>query len=425
MEEKFNHINRVKGELFLPGDKSISHRAVIFSAMAKGKTLIKNLSESEDVKSTISCLQNLGAEFTFDRNRVEVDGTGYLGFSKPTQPLYAGNSGTTTRLLTGLLSAQKFDSVITGDDSLSSRPMNRITTPLRMMGAYITDNDGKLPLQISNVKHLNSIAYQLPVASAQLKSCLLIAGLHCDEETCLIEDIPTRNHTELLLGLSSTKKAGATYIYSSKRNYPVSGEYIIPSDISTAAFFIVLTLLSKDSELILKNVSLNETRTGILKVLRAMGGNIEIISENTSNNEKYGDLRISSSKLVNVPLEASIIPNIIDEIPILAVAGLFAEGVFKIRNALELRMKESDRIKSVCSNFRQLGLQVEEFNDGFIIGGSAKNKKVIFESFGDHRIAMAFSIFSLLLEEGGKINNFECVKISNPNFISQLKSICR
>lgn len=425
MEEKFDHINSIKGELILPGDKSISHRAVIFSAMAKGKSIIKNLSNSEDIKSTISCLQSLSTDFVFKHDEIEVLGNGIFGFSKPSSQLYAGNSGTTARLLTGLLSAQKFNSVITGDDSLSSRPMNRIIAPLRMMGADIRDNNYKLPIEVNPVTLLNHIVYRLPVPSAQVKSCLLIAGLHCEEETCIIEEISTRNHTELLLGLSSSKKEGANFIYASKKNYPTAGEYNIPSDISTAAFFIVLTLLSQNSELIIKNVSLNETRTGIINILRTMGGSIEIISENTSNNEKYGDLLVRSSKLVNVRVEANVIPNIIDEIPILAVAGLFAEGFFEIRNASELRVKESDRINALCYNFNKLGVHVEEFDDGFSIAGSIEKENVVFESFGDHRIAMAFSILSLFLEEGGKINNFECVKISNPNFISQLKSICR
>jgi 3-phosphoshikimate 1-carboxyvinyltransferase len=301
--------------------------------------------------------------------------------------------------------------------------MKRIIDPLKEMGAKINSNNGLLPLKIFPVESLSPITYNLPIASAQIKSCVLLAGLYLDEETIIIENKRSRNHTEQMLGLKVVEEDGLRKIYSSNTYFPQPSEYNVPSDISTAAFFMVLTLLSKNSELILPNVSLNDTRVGVISVLKKMKGNIEFDNVKVTNGEKRGDIIVKSSNLVNVSIPAEIIPNIIDEIPILAIAGLFAEGNFNIRNASELRHKESDRIKSVCENLKLLGVDLIEFEDGFEISGMPKNEKVNFESFDDHRIAMSFGILSLLLGQGGAINNFECVNISNPNFLNQLKQI--
>ena len=265
----------------------------------------------------------------------------------------------------------------------------------------------------------------LPVASAQVKSAVLIAALHCDGITSVTDMYQTRDHTERMLNLKTKFSGKEKVIYSSKENYPLPKSYFIPSDISTASFFIVLTLLLKNSELKLKNICLNETRIGILKVLKEMGGNIEIQNEKESTGELFGDITVKSSKLKNIEIKDEIIPNIIDEIPILSVAGLFAEGTFQIQNAKELRKKESDRIKSLCYNYRLLGIKADESPDGFTIAGEIKNYSPTFESYDDHRIAMAFSVLSMLLKDGAKMNKFECVSISNPNFISQLKRIVR
>ncbi len=426
MIQSFNKINNVFGELNLPGDKSISHRAVIFSSLANGKSTIKNLSDGEDVKSTMNCFASLGCDISFKNDLVIINGKGYKGFSKSKKELNANNSGTTARLLSGILIAQDFESTIIGDESLSKRPMKRIIHPLKLMGGKILPSEkDTLPLKIFPSENLNSITYELPVPSAQVKSAILLAGLHLEDETCVIENEHSRNHTEVMLNLRIENKDNKSYIYSSKKNYPELNNYFVPSDISTASFFIVLTLLSKNSSLIIKNVSLNPTRIGIIDVLKQMGANIEFNNLQSSSNELFGDIIVKSSKLHNIKIEKKIIPNIIDEIPILSVAGLFAEGDFIINNAKELRVKESDRIKSLVNNYKLLDLDVEEFEDGFSLSGRIKNYNPTFESFNDHRIAMAFSILSLLLDNGGKINNFECVKISNPNFLTQLKLIIR
>jgi len=426
MIQEFNKIEKVTGELKLPGDKSISHRAVMFSSMAKGTSKIYNLSNGEDVKSTQSCFKKLGSEIFNKGDYLEVTGKGFKGFKKPDEELDAGNSGTTTRLISGILIAQDFESTIIGDSSLSKRPMKRIISPLSEMGGKIQSTENyTLPLHISSAEKIIPINYELPVASAQVKSAILLAGLHCEDETTVIEKLPSRDHTERMLGLRTEQKGIEKISYVSKANYPVAKEYIVPSDISTAAFFIVLTLLTKNSVLRIKDVSLNKTRTGILTVLKNMGGKIEIENQREIAGEDLGDIIAYSSKLQNVDIPEEIIPNIIDEIPILTVAGVFASGSFKINKVAELRGKETDRIKAICYNLNLLGLSVNELENGFDVSGNMKNEKVIFESFEDHRIAMAFAIMSLLLNQGGKVNNFDCVNISNPNFLSQLKLIVR
>lgn len=424
MIQEFEKVKRITGQLILPGDKSISHRALMFASLARGRSFIHNLSNSEDLISTKNCFSQLGATIIETGEKVEIVGRGYKNFIKSEKELYSGNSGTTARLLMGILAGQDFSAMITGDESLSSRPMRRVTEPLNLMGVKTkAAAEQFLPIKIFPPQELIPINYEMPVSSAQVKSAILLAGLHCSSPTEVIENIPTRNHTELMLGLEIIMKDQNIISVVSKDNYPEANEYFVPSDISTASFFIVLTLLTKQSELLLKNISLNETRTGILQILQEMGGRIEILNESVFNGEKRGDILIKSSELRNVKIHKTIIPNIIDEIPILAVAGLFADSAFEIRDASELRKKESDRINSICYNFRLLGLNVSEYEDGFKLDGDVKNKKIIFESFGDHRIAMAFSILSLLLNDGASVNNFECVKISNPNFIDQLKSI--
>jgi len=421
--QEFNHIEKIFGELYLPGDKSISHRSVFFSSMAEGESVIYNLLDSEDIHSTINAFRQLGAGIKIEKELVRIKGKGFKGFYKPQNQINAGNSGTTARLISGVLAAQDFPTVIAGDSSLSKRPMKRIIDPLREMGGIIESDTLTLPLKISPSDHLKAIEYTLPVASAQVKSALLLCGLHLLQDTVVIENILSRNHTEVMLGLPVVFGNDQKKIFSSKKHYPVAKEYFIPSDISSAAFFIVLGLLVKNSELIIRNVSLNESRTGIITVLKKMGGNIETDNIHAKGGELIGDIIVKSSKLKNIEREKSVIPNIIDEIPILAVAGLFAEGRFTIRNASELRTKESDRINAVCSNLRLTGIEAEEFKDGFSFDGETSNKKFTFDSYDDHRIAMAFSVLSLLLNNGGKINNFGCVKISNPQFLSQLKDI--
>lgn len=424
--QSFNHIDRVKGELKLPGDKSISHRAVMFASMAEGESIISNCSNSEDVRSTLNCFSSIGIDFYKEKEILRINGKGFKGFTKPSKHLYAGNSGTTARLMSGILAAQDFSSVITGDESLSRRPMGRVIDPLIEMGARISSSpEGTLPLVIDPSVNLHSINYRMKVASAQVKSSIILAALHNVEETVLIESEFSRNHTETMLGLPVEYKDGQNKINVSKKYYPESFQMTVPSDISTASFFIVLALLLEGSEMLIKNVSLNPTRTGLLKILRDMGGKISIENEISENGEISGDLFIRSGKLSNIEIPTDIIPNIIDEIPVLSVAGLLAEGKFRIKNAKELRVKESDRIKSLCHNFNLLGLDVKESDDGFELAGGIRNAEgILFESFGDHRIAMAFSVLSLILKTGGSVNGFESVAVSNPDFLNQLRSIC-
>lgn len=424
MVQQFQKINSVNGTLYLSGDKSISHRALLISSLASGNSEMKNLSNSDDVKSTMSCLASLGINFEHSAEKITVFGNGYKGYKLPIEPINAGNSGTTTRLLAGILVAQNFESVITGDQSLSLRPMNRVVEPLSEMGAKIrTSDEDRVPLIISPSENLNSINYQVPVASAQVKSAMLFAGLHLDSETTVSESFPTRNHTENLLKLNVVEKEGKIISSVSRENYPEPNEYIIPGDISSAMFFIVLTLILKNSELIIKDVSLNPTRIECLNILKRMGGNIEIEERGWSNNEVNGDLLVRSSDLQNVKIEKRIIPLIIDEIPALTIAGIFANGNFELKGAAELRVKESDRIKSIFTNLLILGLDVEEYDDGFNVSGKIKNSSGTFNSFGDHRIAMAFAILSSHLEGGGKVEGFECASVSNPDFLKQLNSI--
>jgi 3-phosphoshikimate 1-carboxyvinyltransferase len=302
--------------------------------------------------------------------------------------------------------------------------MKRLIEPLMEMGAqFSTTENYTLPFTINPVKKLISITYEMPVASAQVKSAILIAGLHLEDETVVIEKDKTRNHTELMLGLPVKTENEKIILSSSSKYYPKANEYFIPGDISTSAFHIVLTLLTPNSVLKINNVSLNPTRTGFIEVLKQMGANITYENIRYSSNEPFGNVIVKSSTLNNVKIDSELIPNIVDEIPILTIAGIFAEGDFEIRNAKELRVKESDRIKSLCYNLNLLGLEVEEFEDGFVISGSVKKSDLTFESFGDHRIAMAFSVLSMLLDNGGEVNDFECVNISNPKFDEQIKSI--
>jgi 3-phosphoshikimate 1-carboxyvinyltransferase len=423
MIQSFNKIEKIKGVLKFQGDKSISHRVLLISSLAAGKSIIRNLSDSDDVKSTIHCLKELGIKIELNNNEAIVFGRGFRGYQKSMNPLNAGNSGTTARLLSGILAAQKFESLIEGDQSLSSRPMKRIIKPLSQMGAIIGSIDGKLPIKISPNENLHSINFNLIVPSAQVKSAILFAGLHLDEDTSVVETIQTRNHTENLLDLKVVKEDEKIISAVSKNNYPEAKEYFIPGDISSAMFFIVLTWLTKNSELLIKDISLNPTRIECLSLLKRMGGNIQIEEKGISNNEAYGDLLVKSSDLSNVKIDKKFIPLIIDEIPVLTIAGIFAEGLFELQGAAELRVKESDRIKAICTNLLKLGLEIEEFDDGFGVSGSIKKQSEPFNSFGDHRIAMAFSILSCLLNEGGEVDGFECVSVSNPDFLQQLRSI--
>ena len=424
MIQKIEKIKSVKGTLSLPGDKSLSHRSVMFSALAEGESKIYNCLDSADVNSTIDIFRKMGVEIDKTDERIIVNGAGFGGLKTPAENLDAGNSGTTSRLMSGILAMQNFESTMVGDESLSKRPMKRVIDPLTEMGAkFETNKDQTLPMKILPSENIKPITYKLPVSSAQVKSAVLLAGMHLDGVTTVIEGKRTRNHTENLLGLEVNEIEGGREIKVSRKKYPKSSVYNVPSDISTAAFFIVLSLLLENSELELKNVLLNDTRDGIVKIVKRMGADITIKNQKTENGEVTGDLIIKHSKLKNVTIEPELVPNLIDEIPILSILGYFAEGDFVVRNAKELRVKECDRINAVCRNFKKLGVEVKEYEDGFEISGEIKGDNFRFESFDDHRIAMAFGVLSFVIDKQTEIKDFECVRISNPKFLEQVKTI--
>ena len=410
------------GEVITPGDKSISHRAVILSSLAVGTSTINGFLKSEDTLSTLNAFINMGVEIHMTPEILEINGVGIHGLKKPFKTVDAGNSGTTARLLMGLLSGQEFISGLTGDKYLRKRPMRRVVDPLKLMGADITgeNNADNLPL-IINGRKLKSIKYRLPVASAQVKSAIILAGLFADGETEIIEPQKTRDHTERMLNhLGSHLRTDDKSIFVSPVEKLNPSNLNIPSDISSAAFFIVAALINKGSEIILKNVGLNTARTGILEILKRMGGSIEIQDKRIECGEDVGDLVVKSSDLKGIEINGEDIPRAIDELPIIAAAACFAEGRTIITDAKELRVKETDRIKAVVSEFSKLGADITELEDGMIINGSQQLKGNICDSWGDHRIAMSLAIAATLSSGETTINNSECVNISYPEFFDTL-----
>ncbi|CUS99550.1 3-phosphoshikimate 1-carboxyvinyltransferase [Candidatus Kryptonium thompsonii] len=423
---KIKKASKVTGIIHSPGDKSISHRVALISALSNGENIIENFLISDDTLRTLACLEELGVDIELSE-KLKIKGRGFKNFQKPNSTLYAGNSGTTIRLLSGILAGQNFNSEITGDDSLRRRPMMRIIKPLRMMGAKIeATGNGTAPLKIYAVENLNSIEYELEFPSAQVKSCIIFAGLHAEGKTKIIEKIQTRDHTERLLGLKVSSENGKKIIEVEPGIKIENKYYLIPGDISSSAFFIVAASIIPNSYVVVKNVSLNPTRTGFIDVLRKMGAVIELENVREVANEQLGDVIVKSGKeinLKNLTLSGDLIPSIIDEIPVLAIAGTVAEGVFEVRDAGDLRNKESDRIKAIVSNLRNMGVDVEEYDDGFSFEGRKKLKGTLIQTFNDHRIAMAFSIAGLIAEGETVIDDPECVKISFPNFYEILKNI--
>ena len=421
----FNKQTPIKGEINIPGDKSISHRSIMFGSLAKGSTKISNFLHAEDCLSTISCFRKMGIEVAIDKNEVIVHGKGLHGLSAPKDLLYTGNSGTTTRLISGILAAQKFDCRLTGDESIERRPMKRILTPLREMGANITSirNNDCAPLEIKG-SALHGIHYHSPIASAQVKSAILLAGLYADGETSVTEPALSRNHTELMLknfgcdidslGKTATLKPG---------NELYACDIIVPSDISSAAFFIVAGLVTPNSELLIHNVGINPTRSGIIKVVQDMNGNIELLNQRFSGGEPVADILVKSSNLIATTIEGDIIPTLIDEIPVLCILASLAKGTTIIKDAAELKVKESDRITAMCENLNNLGIKATPTEDGMIIEGSDHICGGKIKSYGDHRIAMSFAIASLISDSGIAIDDFECINISYPKFFETLKSV--
>ena len=427
MDTTIKPITKIEGQTKVPGDKSISHRALFLSALTEGTVKIEGLLGAKDTLATLNCLKELGVECTEDNNIVEVKGKGLRGFKEPANVLDAANSGTTARLLTGLLSGQPFHSTISGDNSLRHRPMKRITEPLKTMGAFISgrQNGEHLPLSIRGYDLL-PISYTLPVASAQVKSALLLAALFTRGTTEIVDFYNTRDHTEralLHLGAQLEKK-GEHHVYL-KAPVKLKGEnFKIPGDISAAAFLIVAAALAPRGELYIEEVGINPTRTGILDVLKDMGADIRIHNIREYNCEPVGDLLVKGGRpLRGVKIGKETIPRLIDEIPALAVAGLYAEGETVISGAEELRVKESDRLRSITLELKKMGALIQEQPDGLIIQGRAKLAGASFDSHNDHRIAMALAIAALFADSESVINGIEAVQVSFPGFFEMLNKL--
>ena len=413
--------NGLKGSVTIPADKSISHRAVMFASLANGKSVIKNFSKGQDPLSSLNVCIALGIDAEFKNDLLIINSNGKL--SAPSSSLDCGNSGTTMRLISGILAGQNFNTTLIGDESLSKRPMRRVIEPLSLMGAEIKSNDFKAPLNIYG-KNLHAIDYVSKLASAQVKSCVLLAGLNADGKTSFMEPYISRNHTEIMLkymGANINIDKNTVTIEKSKlepRTIEVCG------DVSSAAYFIAAGLIVPNSKIILKNVGLNPTRTGILEVAEKMGGNIEILDKKTVSGEITGDIQISYSDLKACTIEGEIIPRLIDELPVIAVLATQAEGTTIIKDAQDLRNKESDRIKAVVTELKKIGADIEETSDGFIINGkkSLKGGGEV-DTYHDHRLAMSLYAAGLICDKPISINGFEWVDISFPEFDKLFNSI--
>ena len=418
-----NPTKTISGTVIVPGDKSISHRAIIFSMLCKGRTKIYNLLESEDVKRTIDVSQSLGSNIITNNQFIEIHGLGIDGLSEPKSVLDFGNSGTSLRLFMGILSSQTFTTTLTGDNSLLKRPMERVASPLRLMGANISTNNGKAPVTISPpLATFHGIDYKLDIPSAQIKSAIILASLFCRNKTILHTDTTTRDHTENMLKLFNYP------ISKSKNSIEVNPGILespkiikVPGDFSSASFFIVAALLAEDSRIIIKNVGLNPTRTGLINILRLMGADIQVDITN-KNYEATGDVIVSSSKLMGIKVPNALISLAIDELPLIFLAAAVASGETIIRSAEELRFKESDRIKSMVDLLKNLSIEVNEYQDGLEIKGGDISGGVV-NSFGDHRIAMTALVASSIAKEKIEVENCENINTSFPSFITLMNSI--
>lgn len=414
-----------RGEIIPPGDKSISHRALILGSLASGKSVVKDFLISDDTLSTANAMRSLGIPIEIDGTQVQISGNGIHGLKESQKTIDCGNSGTTTRLLTGLLSAQRFTSRLTGDKYLQKRPMRRVVDPLSQMGAKITGNENgnKLPLIITG-SELHGISYKLPVASAQVKSAILLAGMYAQGQTEVIEPEASRDHTERMLsylGVAIEKIDNSIRI--KKVDKINSGEIIVPSDISSAAFFIVAALISPDSEVLVKNVGVNPLRCGIIDIIKKMGGDIEIVDERDVNGEPIADIIARSSNLKATEIGGDLIPKAIDELPIVAVAASFAEGETIIKDARELRVKETDRIAAMASELGKMGVGIEEFEDGMVIKGTESLSGAKCKSWGDHRIAMSIAIAATCARGETEIEDAGCVSVSYPGFFEVIDEL--
>ena len=419
---KLKKVKGLKGTISIPGDKSISHRAVMFGSLAKGTTHITNFLSGADCLATIDCFRAMGVEIEQDGTEVNVHGNGLHGLKKPEKQLDVGNSGTTTRLISGILCGQDFEVTLSGDESLNKRPMGRIVKPLTMMGAEIEsiNGDGCAPLRI-NGKPLKAVHYESPVASAQVKSAVLLAGLYADGKTSVTEPALSRNHTELMLesfGVQVLTEGTTASVIPPKEM--TATDIAVPGDISSAAFFIAAGLVTPDSCITLKQVGINPTRNGIIKVCEAMGADLTMSNVKDDNGEPTADITVKTSRLKGTEIGGELIPTLIDEIPVIALMAAFAEGETVIKDAAELKVKESNRIDLTVDNLVKMGVDAEATDDGMIIRGGNPLKGVSVYCKYDHRIAMTFSIAGINAEGTTVIEDAECVDVSYPNFYEQL-----
>lgn len=415
----------LRGEITVPGDKSISHRAVMFGALAQGTTRVTNFLQGADCLSTISCFRKLGISIENNSQEILIHGKGLHGLTAPSQILDTGNSGTTTRLISGILAGQSFTSTLTGDASIQSRPMGRIIKPLTMMGGSVESIKGNncAPLTIQG-RPLHAIHYESPVASAQVKSCVLLAGLYADGSTSVSEPYLSRNHTELMLahfGAEVTSEGATASVKADPKLHAL--DITVPGDISSAAYFIVAGLLVPGSEILIKNVGINPTRDGILRVCRAMGADIQLLNISVSAGEPTADILVRHSSLHGTVIEGELIPTLIDEIPVIAVLAAYADGVTTIRNAEELKVKESNRLDIMVKELAAMGCDIEGTEDGMIIRGGKPLHGAVIDSRLDHRIAMSFAVAGLAADGETTIERSDCVDISYPDFYKDMNKL--
>lgn len=419
----FTKTKALKGSVTIPGDKSISHRAVMFGSISKGITEITGFLQGADCLSTISCFRKMGVSIENNGDKVIVHGNGLYGLKAPNDILDVGNSGTTTRLISGILAAQNFTSILSGDSSLNKRPMKRIITPLSQMGANIESINGCAPLTIKGTS-LKGIDYISPVASAQIKSCILLAGLYAKDITCVTEPSLSRNHTELMLNSFGADITSCGFTAKIKPATELYGQKVcVPGDISSAAYFIAAGLIVPGSEILVKNVGLNPTRDGLIKVCLNMGGDITIHNKRIEGGEPVGDLLVRHSNLTGTTIKGDIIPTLIDEIPIIAVLAAYAKGKTIIADAAELKVKECNRIDAMTTTLSDMGVDITATDDGMIINGGKALHGSYIKDYMDHRIAMSIAVASLNAEGETTIDNAEIANVSYPSFYTDLERL--
>lgn len=407
-------IKKAVGQIKVPGDKSISHRAVMLGSLASGVTEISGFLKGADCLSTIDCFRKMGIDIDINGENVTVHGNGLRGLKKPDEMLYTGNSGTTTRLLCGILAGQNFDTSITGDASIQKRPMGRVVQPLSMMGAKIENE--YCPLYITGTK-LHGIDYKMPVASAQVKTAIILAGLYADGETVIHEIEKSRDHTELMLSAMGADLTVDNLDITVKPTNDLTAVNVdVPGDISSAAFFLVLGAIMPNSQITVTNVGINPTRTGIIDVLKDMGADITLENVHTSAGETVADITVRSSSLKGTTVGGDIIPRLIDELPIIAVAAVFADGQTVIKDAQELKVKETNRIRAIVDEFNKCGIDITETDDGMIINGGKSIHGADFKTYGDHRMAMSLTVLAQLADSESTLDDSDCACVSYPTF---------